>query len=214
MTDRRDRVRSKTSSTPRSWPTRRCSARVMSLADAQHEPVPSMLFGEKYGATVRVLEYRHVGGALRRHARGIARATSGAFKIVSRKRASCCGRAPRGSRDGLERRSKLDAGQCRVCLPKAAATLQGAGGGIARARSTAWVADRPATWKRNWPAAKAKLAAAQGANEALRSAAQDVAGVKVLVCRRSKAWTPRALRETTMDRSQEQARLRRDSFWR
>jgi alanyl-tRNA synthetase len=153
------------------WANPATQARVMDIESAQKTGA-MMLFGEKYGETVRVLDIgssRELCGGVHVHRTG----DIGLFKVV----------AESGVAAGVRRIEAVTGGNALAYLQSLEATVSKAAGSLKASPSElnsriAQVLDQVKTLEKEMAALKGKLASSQG--DELMTQAIDVKGVKVL----------------------------------
>ena len=153
------------------WDNPATQARVMDIESAQKTGA-MMLFGEKYGETVRVLDIgssRELCGGTHVHRTG----DIGLFKVV----------AESGVAAGVRRIEAVTGGNALAYLQSLEATVSKAAGSLKASPSElnsriAQVLDQVKTLEKEMAALKGKLASSQG--DELMTQAADVKGVKVL----------------------------------
>jgi len=153
------------------WANPATQARVMDIESAQKTGA-MMLFGEKYGETVRVLDIgssRELCGGVHVHRTG----DIGLFKVV----------AESGVAAGVRRIEAVTGGNALAYLQNLEATVSKAAGSLKASPAElnsriAQVLDQVKSLEREMAALKGKLASSQG--DELMTQAADVKGVKVL----------------------------------
>ncbi|MCX7262540.1 MAG: alanine--tRNA ligase [Burkholderiales bacterium] len=153
------------------WANPATQARVMDIESAQKTGA-MMLFGEKYGETVRVLDIgssRELCGGVHVHRTG----DIGLFKVV----------AESGVAAGVRRIEAVTGGNALAYLQSLEATVSKAAGSLKASPSElnsriAQVLDQVKSLEKEMAALKGKLASSQG--DELMTQAADVKGVKVL----------------------------------
>jgi len=153
------------------WANPATQARVMDIESAQKTGA-MMLFGEKYGETVRVLDIgssRELCGGVHVHRTG----DIGLFKVV----------AESGVAAGVRRIEAVTGGNALAYLQNLEATVSKAAGSLKASPAElnsriAQVLDQVKSLKKEMAALKGKLASSQG--DELMTQAADVKGVKVL----------------------------------